>query len=171
MFVRRIVICPFGPFAIDNSQGTLPPADGSVNQVLPGRVEGLLVGQLQLARDLDAALDRTGDGTRVRVDLEYALNRVPILRVGGQVEVLPDPLHDQYFALRLYLPYRVGVEVLEGNSTRCQRAPEGAEQSAARCGHQIIEGGVVGFDLFRAGSVVLGDLAVDAEEDRLFLDG
>jgi hypothetical protein len=134
-------------------------------------LESLRVGQLQLARDLDAALDRTGDGTGVRVDLEYALYRVPILRVGGEVEELPDPLHDQNLTLCFYLPYRVGVEVLEGNSTRCQRAPEGAEQSATRRGHQIIEGGVVGFDHFRAGSVVLGDLAVDAEEDRLFLDG
>ena len=32
MLVRRLSICPFGPFATYNSQSTLPPRAGSVNQ-------------------------------------------------------------------------------------------------------------------------------------------
>jgi hypothetical protein len=47
------------------------------------------------------------------------------------MEGLSYPLDDEYLVLGLYLPYCLAVEVIEGNLTRCQRAPESAEQSPA----------------------------------------
>lgn len=69
-----------------------------------------------------------------------------VLFVGAEVEGLLDPLEHQNLVLGLYFPHRVGVEAvfLEDDLTRCQRARKGAEQSAAGCGHQVIEGGVIG---------------------------
>jgi hypothetical protein len=54
------------------------------------------------------------------------------------VEGLFDPLYDQDLPLRLYLPHGLPDEVIEIHLTRCQRAPEGAEQSAAGRGDQVI---------------------------------
>ena len=54
------------------------------------------------------------------------------------MESLLYPLDNEDFALGLYLPHRVGAEIFEGNLTRCQRAPEGAEQSPTRCGYQVV---------------------------------
>jgi hypothetical protein len=87
------------------------------------------------------------------------------------VEGLLDALDDEHFALDLDLSDRLGVEVLERHLTRCQRARKGAEQSAARGGDHVVERGVVGFYVLRRDAVVFGDLAVDTEHYRIFLDG
>jgi hypothetical protein len=87
------------------------------------------------------------------------------------VEDLFDPLDHKYFALDLDLSDGLGVEVLERHLTRCQRARKGAEQSAARGGDHVVERGVVGFYVLRGDAVVFGDLAVDTEYYRIFLDG
>lgn len=78
-------------------------------------------------------------------------------------------LDDEHFALELDLPDRVGAKALEGHLTRYQRAPEGTEQSAAGRGYHVVECGGVG--LLRVGrdAVVLRDLRVDPEIDRLVL--
>lgn len=68
------------------------------------------------------------------------------------------PLDDEDLALGLYLPDRVGVKVLERYLTRCQRAGEGAEQSAAGRGYHVVQGGGVGLLDIRGDAVVLGDL-------------
>jgi hypothetical protein len=74
------------------------------------------------------------------------------------------PLEDENLVLRYYLPYRVSVEVIEGDLTRCQRASKGTEQSTACRSHEVIEGRGVRFFYFGRDTVVFGDLAVDAEE-------
>jgi hypothetical protein len=127
--------------------------------------------EVELAHDLDAPLDGLGNGARTRVDPQYPLYLLAVLFVGGEVEDLPDPPQDENLLLRLYLPHRIGVEVIEGDPTRCQRAPKGAEQSPAGSSYQVIEGGVVCLLRFWRNTVVLGDLAMDAEQHRLFLDG
>ena len=43
------------------------------------------------------------------------------------MERLLDPLDYKYLIFCLNLPYRVCVEILKGNVTRCQRAPKGAK--------------------------------------------
>jgi hypothetical protein len=136
-------------------------------------LEGLSTGdrEVELAHDLDAPFDGPGDGTGIRVDPQHPLYLLAILFVGGETKHLPDPLEDENLPLGLYLPHRLGVEVMEGNPTRCQRAPKGAEQSPAGRRDEVIEGGVVRLLLFSRDAVVLGDLAVDAEQHRLFLDG
>ncbi|HVF00840.1 MAG TPA: hypothetical protein VNA27_05800 [Rubrobacteraceae bacterium] len=78
-----------------------------------------------------------------------------------------DALNDEYFTLGLYLPDRIGVEIIEGNLTRCQRAGKSAEQSATRRSDHIVEGRGVRLLHVRRDTVVLGNLAVDAEENRL----
>jgi hypothetical protein len=54
-----------------------------------------------------------------------------------------DALNHEYLTLSLYLADRIGVETLEGNLTRCQRAGKGAEQSATCCSDYVVEGGGV----------------------------
>ena len=58
------------------------------------------------------------------------------------------PLEDENLVLCFYLPYRVGVEVIEGNLTRCQRAPKGTEQSTSCCSYQVIQSRGVRFFYF-----------------------
>ena len=105
---------------------------GLVNEAaLPGS-------EIELARDLDAALYGPGYRARVGVDLEHPFYRCAILLLGGEVESGGNPPDDEDLLLGLYLPHGVGVEAVEGNLTRYQRAPKGAEQSATRCGHQVV---------------------------------
>src|SRR5215210_8362062 len=94
---------------------------------------------------------------------------VPHLR--RNVKDLRDPFDHEHFALDLDLPDRLCVEVLERHLTRCQRARKSAEQSAARGSDHVVERGVVGFYFFAGDAVVLGDLTVDPEHNRLFANG
>ena len=87
------------------------------------------------------------------------------------MEGLLDALDDEHLALDLDLSDCLGLEVTERHLTRCQRARKGAEQSAARGGDHVVERGVVGFYVLRRDAVVFGDLAVDTEHYRIFLDG
>lgn len=80
-----------------------------------------------------------------------------------------DSFYFEYFTFGFYLPNGVGVEVIERNVTRCQRAGKSAEQSAARSSDQVIEGAGMRLLRVRGDAVVLGDLAVHPEEHRLLL--
>ena len=87
------------------------------------------------------------------------------------MEGLFDPLEYEDLVLRFYLSYGIGVEavLVKRYLTRCQRAREGAQQSATcRC-DQVIDGGSVGFHFVGGGSVVLGDLAVSTEQHGVLL--
>jgi hypothetical protein len=95
-------------------------------------------GEVQLAADSDAAPEGSSDGATGGVDSQHPLYLLAVLLFSGEVESLFDPPKNKHLVLRLYLPHRVGVEVLEGNLTRYQRAPEGAEQSPTRCGYQVV---------------------------------
>jgi len=88
-----------------------------------------------------------------------------VVLISGKVEGDVDALNYEYLTLGLYLPGGIGVEVVEGNVTRCQRASEGPEQSAAGRRDQVVER--AGMGLFNIGrdTVVLGNLAVDTKED------
>ena len=90
-----------------------------------------------------------------------------VVLISGKVEGNVDALNYEYLTLGLYLPGGIGVEVIEGNVTRCQRASEGPKQSAAGHRDQVVER--AGMGLFNIGrdTIVLGDLAVDTKEDRL----
>jgi hypothetical protein len=94
--------------------------------------------ELQLARDLDAVLYGTGDGAKVCIEAEHSLYLLAVLLFRSEMESLLYPLDNEDFAFGLYLPHRVGVEIVKRNLTRCQRAPEGAEQSPTRCGYQVV---------------------------------
>ena len=94
--------------------------------------------EVQLATNFDAAPEGPSDGATGGVDSQHPLYLLAVLLFGGEVESLFDPLENKHLVRCLYLPHRVGVEVLEGNLTRCQRAPEGAEQSPTRCGYQVV---------------------------------
>ena len=61
------------------------------------------------------------------------------------------------------------VLALDLDSTRLQRAREGAGQSAGRGGDDVVERRRVGRELGGIGAVVLGDLRVHPEGDRLRL--
>jgi hypothetical protein len=138
ILARRISTCPSIPTRLQQPEALYRSA------------AGLSTGdrEVELAHDLDAPLDGPGDGTRIRVDPQHPLYLLTILFVGGEVEDLPDPPEDENLVLRLYLPQRLSVEVIEGNPTRCQRASKGAEQSPAGRRDEVIEGGVVRLLLF-----------------------
>ena len=78
-------------------------------------------------------------------------------------------LYYEYFTLSFYLPSGVGVEVVDGDLTRRQRAGKSAEQSAAGSSNQVIEGAGMRLLCVRGDAVVLGDLAVNPEEHRFLL--
>ena len=82
----------------------------------------------------------------------------------------PDPLDHQDFTLRLYFPHRLGVEAVEGNLTRCQRASKGAQQSATGRSDEVVQRRSVRFLQIGRNPVVLGNLAMDAKHHR-FLYG
>jgi hypothetical protein len=82
-----------------------------------------------------------------------------------------DPLDHEYAIVRLDLAGRItdqssfaGLDL-----TRLQRASEGAGQSAGRCSDYVIEGRRVLSLAAAFNAVMVGDLVVDAEEDRLRL--
>ena len=55
---------------------------------------------------------------------------------------------------------------------RCQRAPEGSQQSAGSCRYDIVDGCSVRFaDFVHIDAIMLGDITVDAERHRLFFPG
>jgi len=54
--------------------------------------------------------------------------------------------------------------------TRYQRARKSTEQSTARSGDHVIERGIVWFHVFGRDTIVLGDLAVNTEVHRIFLN-
>ena len=81
------------------------------------------------------------------------------------------PLQDENLVLCFYLSYRISVEVIGGNLTRCQRAPEGTEQSTACCSYQVIQSRGMRFFYFGRDAVVFSNLAVDAEENRFLYAG
>jgi hypothetical protein len=84
-----------------------------------------------------------------------------------------DSLDDKHLVLCLYLPHHVCIEAIfvEGNLTRCQRAFESAEQSAARSCNYVIEGAGIRLLLVGGGTIVLSYLAVDPEENWFVLPG
>ena len=101
----------------------------------------------------------------------HALGLFPLLRPNRKAVADRDPLdHEHLVALEdladgFYLVLlRVDLDL-----TRLQRAGKGAGQSAAGGGHDIVERRGVRREVLGLDPVVLGDLGVDAEHDRLLL--
>ena len=84
-----------------------------------------------------------------------------------------DAFDDQHAVLSLDLPNGLHLVALgiDLDLTRLQRAGEGASQSAAGCGHYVVQCGGVGWVLLGPDAVVLGHLRVHAEHDRRLLGG
>ena len=131
----------------------------------------LLGSEIYLADDVYAALYRASDRTAIGVDLQYPLYLLAVLLFRSKMESLLYSLDNEDFAFCLYLPHRVGVEVVKRNLTRCQRAPKGAEQSTARRRNEVVKSRRVWLFHVGANPIVLGDLRVDSEENRLFPAG
>ena len=109
----------------------------------------------------------------VSINIDYTLYCFAVFLICGKVKGNCNAFNYEYLTLGFYLPDRVGVEAIlvEGNLTRCQRAPKGTEQSPASGRNQVIQGGGVWFLLVRGDTVVLGYLTVNPEEHRLLLTG
>jgi hypothetical protein len=56
---------------------------------------------------------RASNGTAIAIHLEYPLYLLTPALVGDEVESLLDPLYREYLVFCLYLPHRVGVEILK----------------------------------------------------------
>ena len=98
----------FRPYVDTHNESTLPLCGRFVNGASCG-------GEVELAGDLDAPLDGARDGTKIGVDPQHQLYLLAVLLLGGEVEDVLYPHEDENLVLRLYLPDRVGIEVIEGN--------------------------------------------------------
>src|ERR687893_2089431 len=76
-------------FRDNNSQSTLPLCDEFVNEP----AKALCGGEVELAGDLDAPLDRASNGAGIGVDSQHPLYLLAIFLVGSEAECLLDPLH------------------------------------------------------------------------------
>jgi hypothetical protein len=93
-------------------------------------------------------------------------------RLGGIERVgSVDPLdHDDALLVLDLADDLAGKPAVRGvDLARLQRASEGAEQSAAGGGNDVVKGGGVGIRGFGGDAVVVGHGAVHAEDDRLLL--
>ena len=84
-----------------------------------------------------------------------------------------DAFDEQNAVLCLDLANRLDLIALgiDLDLTRLQRAGEGARQSTASSGHNVVQRRGVGRVLLRPDAVVLGHLGVHAEHDRRLLGG
>ena len=84
-----------------------------------------------------------------------------------------DAFDDQHAVLCLDLANGLHLVALgiDLDLTRLQRAGERASQSAAGCGHYVVQRGGVWWVLLGPDAVVLGHLGVHAEHDRRLLGG
>ena len=92
-------------------------------------------GEVELARDPDAVLERARDRAPVSVNFQCPFYLLAVLLLSNEMESLLYPPDHEDFALSLYLSHRIGVEVIERNLTRYQRAPKGPQQSPTCCGY------------------------------------
>jgi hypothetical protein len=130
------------------------------------------VDQLELGRTLDRRADRAVDGTARHVVLERSPDGAAV-DVASDLQQIAhvDALDHQDAVLDLDLPARLPNKTAFAcvDVTRLQRAAEGSRQSATRGGHDVIQRrrplGIAG----SCNAIVLGDLVVDAEVDRLTL--
>ncbi len=130
--------------------------------------------QLETGADVDRGADRAVDGAVEHVRVEGALDLVA-RRVGGDAEPVRDmdPLDHENVVLELDLADRLACQpaLARIDTTRLQRAPEGAGQSAARGGDDVVEcRGVLGLAA-PLDAVVVSHLVMHAEEDRFRLGG
>jgi hypothetical protein len=105
------------------------------------------------------------------VDVEHTAGGVVVL-LGQRDPVRDGDAADHQHAVDvLDLADRFGLVAfrIDLDSTRLQRARVRARQSAAGGRHDVVERRRARWDGARGDAVVLGDLVVDAERDRLFL--
>jgi len=103
----------------------------------------------------------------------HALGILPPVSGHAQAVVDGDSLDHQHVVLGFNLANRLYLEAvpLDFDLTRFQRAGKGAGQSAAGRGYHVVERRRMRRELLRRNVVMLGNLRVDAEHDRLLLAG
>lgn len=97
-----------------------------------------------------------------------SLRGLPLVPTKLQMIPNVNPLDHEHFVFRLNLPsdFRKQPAVARGNLARLQRAPEGARESPAGRGHDVIKGGCVRLMLPDVNPVMLGYRSVNAEQNR-----
>jgi hypothetical protein len=97
----------------------------------------------------------------------------PFLRDAREAVTDGDAADDQHAVVVDDLAGRLDLVALplDVDLTRFQRAGEGAGQSAAGGGNDVVEGRRVRREVLRRDTVMLGDLGMDAEGDRLLFGG
>jgi hypothetical protein len=120
---------------------------------------------LHLRGDGDGVAERTVDRAMLGVEAVHALDGGASLGRGGEVIGDVDAADDQDVVFELDLTPDLGREatVAGVDVARLQRTSEGAGQSAAGGGYDIVESRGVGLDDLGIHLVVGGDGTVDAE--------
>lgn len=129
--------------------------------------------QHQLGGDGDGGLEAAVDGAMSGKEAVDAAGSFPVFGIGLEAEDGVDAADDEDIVLGFDFAGRVGDKaIVRGrNLTRFQRASEGAGESAAGSGDDVVQGGGVGLEDVRGYFVVFGNGAVDSEEDGLRLGG
>ena len=126
--------------------------------------------EFQLGADGDAPADAFGDRASARVESMGSLGCLALF-VGTACEVVAhvDVLDHQYLVLHDHGAFGIRAQPALAcvDPARLQRAAQGACESTGRSRYHVVErGGMVGI-LPWGGAVVLADLVVRAEHDRL----
>lgn len=103
----------------------------------------------------------------------HALDVLAAILRHGEAVAHRDAADHEHLVVELDLTDRLDLVALriDLDVTRFQRAGEGAGESAAGGGHHVVERRRVWRVLLRRDAIVLGDLGVHAEGDRLGLRG
>jgi hypothetical protein len=86
---------------------------GSLKRTLPPTEHALSLGKVQLAYDIDATLDGSGNGATVSINFDYAFYRFAVFLICSEVKGGLDALEYEYLTLGLYLPGALGIEIIE----------------------------------------------------------
>ncbi len=127
--------------------------------------------QLKLGLDVDGAPDAAGDRAEAGVEVVHAFDLLAaVLRDGEPIADRDAPDH-QDLLVKHNLADRLDLKALriDLDVTRFQRAGEGAGQSAAGGGYDVVKRGRVRRILLGRDAVVLGDLRVHPKHHRLLL--
>jgi hypothetical protein len=129
--------------------------------------------ELKLGGDVDCALEVACDRAEPSVERVHPLSFLSAFLRDREPVAHMDAFDEQHAVLCLDLANRLDLITLgiDLDLTRLQRAGEGARQSTASSGHNVVQCRGVGWVLLRPDAVVLGYLGVHAEHNGRVLGG
>ena len=129
--------------------------------------------QFERRTNPDGSLKRASDGTVPRVDVVNPFNRLPLVRRRSELIAYVNASDHKHVSLELNFSdcFRTKPVIAGVDLARLQRASECPGESTGGRGNDIIQGCGMRWISIRGNLVMLSDLGMNAEDDRLFLCG